>query len=89
MARFKDFLASIILSTGIKPKEDFPLIDAYDVVTEDGTRLSEKLNSLDSGDSNIIIDDSLTQSGQAADAAAVRKLIDDIVGDIESIVENI
>lgn len=49
MARWKDFIASIFLPSGIKPKGDFPLMDAHDIVTEDGTRLDEKLKSIGTG----------------------------------------
>ena len=56
---------------------------AHDVVTEDGTRLDEKLDSISKG--NIEVDTTLTQAGKAADAKAVG----DLVGDIHTRLKNI
>lgn len=46
MARWKDFIGSIFIGSGMKPKGDYPLMDAHDIVTEDGTRLDDKLEEL-------------------------------------------
>ena len=46
MARWKDFIGSIFIGSGMKPKGDYPLMDAHDIVTEDGTRLDDKLKTL-------------------------------------------
>ena len=83
MARWKDFVGSILIGSGMKPKGDYPLMDAHDIVTEDGTRLDEKLDSISKG--NIEIDTTLTQAGKAADAKAVG----DLVGDIHTRLKNI
>ena len=83
MARWKDFVGSILIGSGMKPKGDYPLMDAHDVVTEDGTRLDEKLDSISKG--NIEVDTTLTQAGKAADAKAVG----DLVGDIHTRLKNI
>lgn len=83
MARWKDFVGSILIGSGMKPKGDYPLMDAHDIVTEDGTRLDEKLDSISKG--NIEVDTTLTQAGKAADAKAVG----DLVGDIHTRLKNI
>lgn len=83
MARWKDFVGSILIGSGMKPKGDYPLMDAHDIVTEDGKRLDERLDSISKG--NIEVDTTLTQAGKAADAKAVG----DILGDIHSVLKRI
>ena len=79
MARWKDFVGSILIGSGMKPKGDYPLMDAHDIVTEDGTRLDKKLENI------AEVDTTLTQEGKAADAKAVG----DLVGDIHTRLKNI
>lgn len=83
MARWKDFIGSIFIGSGLKPKGDFPLMDAHDIVTEDGTRLDEKLK--DVGNSKVELDKTLSVEGKAADAKAVG----DVLGDIHSVLKRI
>ena len=83
MARWKDYIGSIFIGSGMKPKGDYPLMDAHDIVTEDGTRLDEKLKNV--GSSNVEIDKTLSVEGKAADAKAVG----DVLGDIHSILKKI
>lgn len=83
MARWKDFVGSIFIGSGMKPKGDYPLMDAHDIVTEDGTRLDEKLKNI--GTSELLIDKTLTQEDQAADAKAVG----DVVGNIAEVLERL
>ena len=88
MGRLKNFIGSIFIGSGMKPKGEYPLMEAYDIVVdEDGTRLDEKLASLSQG--NIEVDDTLTESGKAADAKAVRDLVNSVVGDIHTRLKNI
>lgn len=86
MARWKDFVGSIFIGSGMKPKGDYPLMDAHDIVTEDGTRLDEKLKDVGT---NIILDKTLTQEGKSADAKAVGDSIANTLGNIETILENL
>lgn len=80
---------AVKVGTPLKPMGDFPLIDAHDVIvdydetTGEETRLDEKLKNV--GNSNLVLDASLTQEGYAADAKAVG----DVLGDIHSVLENI
>lgn len=83
MARWKDFIGSIFIGSGLKPKGDFPLMDAHDIVTEDGTRLDEKLK--DVGNTKVELDKTLSVEGKAADAKAVG----DVLGDIHSVLKRI
>lgn len=83
MARWKNYIGSIFVSSGMKPKGDYPLMDAHDIVTEDGTRLDKKLENISNGGVEVTTD--FTQAGKAADAKAVG----DLVGDIHSRLEKI
>ena len=83
MARWKNFIGSIFIGSGMKPKGDYPLMDAHDIVTEDGTRLDDKLKNISQGSVEITKD--FTQEGKAADAKAVG----DVLGDIHSILKRI
>lgn len=85
MARWKDFVGSIFIGSGMKPKGDYPLMDAHDIVTEDGTRLDEKLKNLPTSSVEVTSDFTETGAGKAADAKAVG----DILGDIHSVLERI
>ena len=87
MARWKDFVGSIFIGSGLKPKGDYPLMDAHDIVTEDGTRLDEKLKNV--GDVKIELDASLEREGYAADAKAVGDRINNTLGDIHSVLKRI
>lgn len=50
MGRLKNFFASIKLSAGLKPKGDFALMEAHDLmVDEDGARLDDVLFDKDTG----------------------------------------
>lgn len=47
MARLKNFIGSIFIGSGMKPKGDYPLMEAHDIVVdENGTRLDEKLDNV-------------------------------------------
>lgn len=81
MARWKNFAGSIFIGSGMKPKGDYPLMDAHDIVTEDGTRLDEKLKDV----AKVELDETLTQPGKAAEAKAVGEKI----GNIHSVLEKI
>ena len=83
MARWKNFIGSIFIGSGMKPKGDYPLMDAHDIVTEDGTRLDEKLENISNGGVEVTTD--FTQEGKAADAKAVG----DVLGDIHSVLKRI
>lgn len=85
MARWKDFVGSIFIGSGLKPKGDYPLMDAHDIVTEDGTRLDEKLKDV----AKVELDETLAQRGKAADAKAVGDKIAKTLGDIHSILKRI
>lgn len=94
MARLSIFKGSVDLISGLRPKNngDFPLMEAHDIVVdESGTRLDEKLEKMGSGGSggSVELDTTVSVAGKAADAKAVRDLIDETVGNIESIVETI
>ena len=82
MARWKDFVGSIFISSGMKPKGDYPLMDAHDISTEDGTRLDVKLKSI------AKVDPTLSNEGEAADAKAVGDRITTTLGNIEEILKN-
>lgn len=62
MARWKDFIGSIFIGSGMKPKGDYPLMDAHDIVTEDGTRLDEKLKNISTTSTVDTVYDDKTQS---------------------------
>lgn len=60
MGRLKNFFASIKLSAGLKPKGEFPLMEAHDIMVdedgvrldgvlfdEDGTRLDNKVKNIE------------------------------------------
>ena len=88
MGRLKNFIGSIFIGSGMKPKGNYPLIEAYDILVdydEEGNeiRLDAKLESISSG--NIQTDTSLSKPGMAADAAKVGE----ILGDIHTRLKNI
>lgn len=87
---------AVKIGTPLKPMGEFPLIDAHDVIVEIAkdengndveVRLDTKLKNV--GNGNVVLDKSLTQDGQAADAKAVGDRIDQTLGDIHSILERI
>lgn len=71
---------AIELISKIKPKNNgtFPLVDAADVEMPDGTRLSEFNGGGGGSGSGVVIDPTLTQEGQAADAKAVGDALNEI-----------
>lgn len=83
MARLKIFKGSIPIGSGFKPKGEYPLMEAHDIVVdEDGTRLDTKLE-------HLVPDKTLTEEGKAADAKAVGDRINQTVGNINDILESI
>lgn len=88
MGLLKIFKGGIKLPAGLQPKGDFPLMEAHDIVVdEDGTRLDEKLKTV--GNGSVVLDKTLSQEGQAADAKAVGDRINQTVGNINDILETI
>ena len=80
---------AVKIGTPLKPMGKFPLIDAHDVIVEivkddEGketeVRLDEKLKNV--GNSNLVLDKTLTQEGMAADAKAVGDRIDEKLKDV-------
>lgn len=69
MARIHNFMGSVEVQSGIKPKNgnDFPLIEAHSVlVDENDTRLDEYLENLEisgGGGTTFTTDETLTLSG--------------------------
>lgn len=60
MAKLSNFKGSVDLISGLRPKNNgtFPLMEAHDIVVDkDGTRLDEKLESIDNtvGDIESIV----------------------------------
>ena len=87
---------AVKVGTPLKPMGEFPLIDAHDVIVEitkdeNGNdvevRLDTKLKNV--GNGNVVLDDTLTKQGQAADAKAVGERINKTLGDIQSVLERI
>lgn len=78
------FKPSIKIGGGLTPMGKFPLMEAHDIVVdEDGTRLDDKLKNI------VLVDETLTQKGQAADAKAVGDRINNTLGSIEDVLKQI
>lgn len=61
MGRLETFVASVNVASGMKPKGDYPLMEAHDIVVDDsGTRLDDKLNGM----SSFTTDNTLTLSAK-------------------------
>lgn len=88
MAKLNIFKGGLKVGAGFTPMGKFPLMEAHDIVVdEDGTRLDDKLKNV--GNSNLVLDTSLTQAGYVADAKAVGDRINETLGDIQSVLERI
>lgn len=90
MARLKDFVGSILIGSGMKPKGTYPLMEAHDILVgydaeNKEIRLDDKLENLSTSSVEVTSDFTEASAGKAADAKAVG----DILGDIHSVLERI
>ena len=90
MARLKDFVGSILIGSGMKPKGNYPLMEAHDILVgydeeNKEIRLDEKLENIPASSVEVTSDFTESGAGKAADAKAVG----DILGDIHSVLERI
>lgn len=88
----KDFFNSkkpIKVGSPLTSMGDFPLVNAHDVIvdyddeTKTETRLDDKLKNI------VLVDKTLTQPDQAADAQAVGNRITNTVGNIENVLKRL